>query len=133
MGSIKSGSKPIWLLHSQFNERNAELSPDGKWIAYQSDETGAWEIYVQPFPNVESGRWQISNGGGFVPRWSEGTHEFFFLQPGTNPAMMAAQFTVPRDFVPGPRVKLFDVSAYFLGPAGRPYDVSPRDGRFLML
>jgi serine/threonine-protein kinase len=134
MISIKPASKPVWLLHSQFNERNAELSPDGKWLAYQSDETGNPEIYVQPFPNLDSGRWQISNGGGLFPRWSKNTTELFYVQPGTNPAMMAAQFTAPRDFVLGSRVKLFDASAYFLtGPVGRPYDVSPRDGRFLML
>jgi hypothetical protein len=58
----------------------------------------------------------------------------FYVQPGTNSAIMSAQFSVPRDFVPGPRVKVFDASAYFLnGPVGRPYDVSPHDGRFLML
>ncbi|HET9216939.1 MAG TPA: protein kinase [Terriglobia bacterium] len=133
MMSMKPGSKVEWLLRSQFNERNAELSPDGKWMAYQSDETGDWEIYVQPFPDVEAGRWQISNGSGMYPRWSKNSNELFYAQTGGTPAMMAAQFTTSRDFVLGTRVKLFDVSAYFVaGPAGRPYDVGS-DGRFLML
>jgi eukaryotic-like serine/threonine-protein kinase len=133
MIAVKEGSEPTWLLQTPFNERNAELSPDSRWMAYQSDVTGSWEIYVRPFPNVDSGLWQISNGGGMYPVWSRNTNELFYVQPGTKPAMMAAQFRAERDFVPGLRSKLFDASAYYAsGPVGRPYDVA-RDGRFLML
>ena len=58
------------LLATRFNERNAEISPDGKWLAYQSDESGPTEIYVRPFPNVDDGRAQVSSGGGIAPLWS---------------------------------------------------------------
>jgi len=55
---------------STFNERDAEVSPDGRLLAYQSDETGRMEIYVRPFANVEGGTKQVSNGGGERPTWS---------------------------------------------------------------
>lgn len=133
MISVKGGSEPTWLLQTKFSERNAELSPDGRWMAYESDETGDWEIYVQPFPNVSTGRWQISDGGGHFPLWSRNTNELFYVQPGVKPAMMAAQFSAGREYAPGPRLKLFDASNYFVtGLIGRPFDVA-RNGRFLML
>ena len=62
-------SKP--LLTTEFDEGNAEISPNGQWLAYQSNASGQDEIYVRPFPDVDSGRWQISRGGGhdlFGPR-----------------------------------------------------------------
>ena len=64
---VNSGSGLEWLLRSEFRERNPELSPDGRWMAYQSDDTGDFEVYVQPFPNVDGGRWQISNSGESPP------------------------------------------------------------------
>jgi Tol biopolymer transport system component len=55
------------LIATMFAERNAELSPDGKWIAYQSTESGRDEVYVRPFPDIDKGRWQVSAGGGRQP------------------------------------------------------------------
>ena len=55
------------LVQTAFNERNAEISPDGRWLAYHSNESGQDEIYVRPFPDANSGRWQISTGGGARP------------------------------------------------------------------
>jgi serine/threonine-protein kinase len=62
-----------------FNERNAELAPKGQWLAYESNESGRYEIYVRPFPNVEAGRWQISTGGGTMPLWARSGDELFYL------------------------------------------------------
>ena len=57
------------LLETEFFESNAAVSPDGRWLAYQSDDSGEVEIYVRPFPDVKRGRWQVSGGGGRLPVW----------------------------------------------------------------
>ena len=61
---LEDGAEPVWLLDEPFDERNAELSPDGRWMAYQSNESGRYEIYVRPFPNVDDDRITVSNAGG---------------------------------------------------------------------
>jgi Tol biopolymer transport system component len=55
------------FVQTMFAERNVELAPKGQWLAYESNESGRPEIYVRPFPNVDSGRWQVSTGGGSAP------------------------------------------------------------------
>ncbi len=60
---------------------NGQFSPDGKWIAYASNETGAWEIYVTTYP-AGTGKWQVSLGGGSEPRWSPEGKVLFFIAPG---------------------------------------------------
>jgi serine/threonine-protein kinase len=64
------------LIQTPFTERNADISPDGRWLAYESNDSGQLEVYVRPFPNVNDGRWQVSTGGGTVPLWA-GTGEMF--------------------------------------------------------
>ena len=58
------------LLSTEFNERNAAVSPDGAWLAFESDESGVWEVFVRPFPEIDTGRWQVSTTGGRYPVWS---------------------------------------------------------------
>src|SRR5262249_49181005 len=58
------------LVHTSFSEQNGEISPDGHWLAYQSNDSGRFEIYVRPFPDVNSARWQVSSGGGVQPLWA---------------------------------------------------------------
>src|SRR4029079_13901189 len=58
------------VAHPTFRERNGAISPDDKALAYESNESGPYEIFVRPFPNVDGGRWQVSNGGGQEPMWS---------------------------------------------------------------
>lgn len=72
--------KPFAILHSEFNEAQANVSPDGKWIAYGSDETGRAEIYVQSFPTPGAKR-QISTSGGTQPRWAKNQKELFYMAP----------------------------------------------------
>ena len=68
------------LIATSFNESNGDISPDGRWIAYQSDESGREEIYVRPFPDVDAGgRWQISPNGGSRPLWARNGRELFYL------------------------------------------------------
>ena len=63
-------SSAIRLVVSDFDENAPDLSPDGRWLAYTSDESGQEEVYVRPFPEVDSGRWLVSDGGAIAPRWA---------------------------------------------------------------
>jgi Tol biopolymer transport system component len=72
--------KPFPYLQGSFNEGDARLSPNGRWLAYASDETTRVEIYVQSFP-MHTGKWQISNGGGQLPVWSRDGKELYFVGP----------------------------------------------------
>ena len=122
------------LLDSRADERNAVLSPDGRWLAYQSDESGTEEIYVRPFPDVQSGWWQVSRAGGIQPTWSPNGEELYYVTPEAS-ALMA----VPVDgdgatFTRGNPVALFDAQEYAVYDWDRrDYDVAPEGGRFLML
>ena len=130
MISLDPGSEPVWLLAGAFNERNAELSPDGKWMAYQSDESGAFEIYVRPFPNVQDEQWKISTAGGLKPLWARNGGELFYLEPGTPARMMAVPVKTNTAFEHlAPQVLL--EWPYFGGTEGRAYDASIDGQRFL--
>jgi serine/threonine-protein kinase len=69
------------LTKTPSTERNGEISPDGRWIAYESDESGQFEIYVRPFPKIDTGRWQISTAGGTRPVWAKNGQELFYMAP----------------------------------------------------
>ena len=116
-----------------FLEGYAEVSPDGRWIAYMSDESGQFEVYVQPFPNVEDGKWQISRAGGTSPVWGLDGQELFFRPFPNATAMMAVAVETEPTFNPGNPEILFPTpyraAAFF---RNRPWDVAP-DGRFLMI
>jgi serine/threonine-protein kinase len=97
------------LIATRFDEQNPAISPDGRWILYQSNESGRDEVYARPFPNVEGGRWQVSTNGGRIPRWTSNGREILFVgNPGgwwIAPVAAGAAFSVgpPRAFVaPGP-------------------------------
>ena len=116
------------LLSTEFAERNAAISPGGVWVAFESDESGQFEVYVRPFPDVESGKWQISTAGGRYPAWAPDGGELFFLQ-GTQ--LMTAPVQTDASFSHGTPNVLFE-APYFFGSPGRNYDVAP-DGRFMMV
>jgi serine/threonine-protein kinase len=120
------------LLQTPYGENNGEVSPDGKWIAYQSDESGRDEIYVRPFPDVNGGRWQISTSGGTRPLWERSGKKLFFLD-AKNLLHEVAVTTSPT-FSANVPVKVLNVP-YFVAPgiSGRSYDVSPDGKRFLMI
>jgi Tol biopolymer transport system component len=93
------------LLQSQWLIRNAQFSPDGKFVAYASSETGRWEVYVSPFPNFSS-RWQVSRGdGGEEPRWRRDGKELFYLAPDGR--LMAADVKTGVGFEAGLPAPLF--------------------------
>jgi serine/threonine protein kinase/Tol biopolymer transport system component len=81
-------AKPFPVLQTQFNERVPRLSRDGHWIAYTSDESGGWEVYVQTFP-LSGGKWQISTNGGYNPEWRGDGNELFYVS--ADKKMMAVE------------------------------------------
>jgi serine/threonine-protein kinase len=112
---------------------NAEVSPDGRWLAYQSNESGQFEVYVRPFPEVDGGRWQVSTGGGKKPLWARSSKELFYREPSG--AVMSASVESGPTFRAGNPTKLVEGGGYFapLLELGRTYDVSPDGQRFLMI
>ena len=126
-----------WLLESDATETLTDLSPDGRWVAYASNESGQDEVYVRPFPNVDDDRWQISRDGGVAPLWGPDSREVFFQTdegPGSVFTMMAAVNDTAPTFSPGIPRPLFD-GPYHIWSFGvpRPFDVSPDGQRFLMI
>ena len=118
------------LLQMPFDEENAEVSPDGRWLAYQSNESGQSQVYVRPFPQVDSGRWQISTTGGSRPAWARSGRELFYLD--NNNLMMAVPVQTSPTFSAGNPAKLFE-TRYLVPNNARTYDVSADGQRFLMI
>ena len=119
------------LLRTRFNELNAEISPDGRWFAYQSNESGQDEVYVRPFPEVGDDRQQVSTNGGTRPVWARNGRELFYLAPD---GLFAVTIAPGSAFKLGSPLRLI-TRRYFAETAfiGRTYDVSPDGQRFLMI
>jgi Tol biopolymer transport system component len=121
------------LLRTRFNEQNGDRSMDGLWLAYESDSSGSWEIYVRPFGDVAAGQWQVSTAGGIQPVWARNGKELFYLAPDGSVMSVAVSASggVWRADTP---VKLFH-GTYYTRTAAPPrmYDVSADGQRFLML
>jgi eukaryotic-like serine/threonine-protein kinase len=117
-------------VHSAAIEYFPEISPNGRYVAYQSNESGRDELYVRPFPRVNDGVWQVSTSGGTRPAWASNGRELFYLDSMNALTAVSVQ-TSGANFVFGNPAKLFDHTAD--GPSSpRDYDVAP-DGRFLMI
>jgi serine/threonine-protein kinase len=133
--SVLDSSQPrqlTRLLDGDFSYWLGVVSPDGKWIAYESDEFGERiEICVRPFPDVRSRRERVSVEGGRFPLWGpQASGELYYVDP--NGAMMAAHVTLSPTLDVGDARKLFQVEKPTRGVSGRPYDISPIDRRFLI-
>ena len=97
MLTLDGDRTPTVLLDEEWNENGATLSPDGRWMAYTSDETRRPEVYVRPFPDVDVGKWQISTDGGDWPLWNPAGDELFYRGPD---GMMALEFAADPTFTP---------------------------------
>jgi Tol biopolymer transport system component len=120
------------LVQTMFNERNPEIAPDGRWLAYESNESGRDETYVRPFPDVNGGRWQVSTRGGRTPLWSRNGQELFYLSPeGVLMGVRVEGGTSWRSSTPEPVLR----GQYFYSgvPNGRTFDIAPDGRRFLMI
>ena len=119
---------PVPVAASPFTETAPAMSPDGRWIAYASSESGQNEVYVRPFPNAGSARFQVSNGGGGEPRWSPDGREIYFIRPPGQ--LLAAQVRASNVIEVGEARPLFPVTGFIQPGFHQSYDVE-RDGRFL--
>jgi serine/threonine-protein kinase len=117
-------------IHTEHSELNPELSPDGRWLAYESNQSGSAEIYVRPFPDVNAGLWQVSAGGGVQPAWTRSGRELFYRT--TDGALMGVPVELTPRFVAGAPARILD-GRYYSGGPYRSYDVSPDGTRFLMI
>jgi hypothetical protein len=120
------------VIVTPFDEEAIALSPNGQWIAYQSDETGRTEVFIRSFPNTDTFKRQVSNGGGAAPLWSRDGRELFYLSAGKD--MMAARVATGSSISVSPAVTLFHVPDELLGVEYdyyTPWDVAA-DGRFIM-
>jgi serine/threonine-protein kinase len=127
---LQGERRPELVMNTTFNEINAEVSPDGRWVAYQADESGRYEIYVRPFPDMASARRLISTTGGTRPVWARSGRELFYL--AADGALMAVPVETSPTLTVGAPVKLF-TGPYFAVLNGRTYDVAPDGERFLMI
>ena len=120
------------VLEEAFNEGSPDVSPDGRWMACRSNESGRTEIFVRPFPDVEGGKWQVSTEGGNYPAWSRDGQELFYRTLDGAAVMGVTVETEPTFSVGIPEVRVGGGYVYAPGE-GRNWDISPDGRRFLML
>jgi serine/threonine-protein kinase len=131
--ALRAGAtEPMGLVATQAVEQAPSLSPDGRWLLYQSDRSGQHEVYVRPFPDVDEGLQQISLDGGTEPRWAHSGREIFYRDAQAGMVAVAVESDATRLRVSGREV-LFDATPFWSDPASQQYEVAPGDGRFLML
>ncbi|MEE8257501.1 MAG: protein kinase, partial [Acidobacteriota bacterium] len=127
---LEGEKKPELFLGTPFYESFPSFSPDGRWLAYQSDESGRYEIYVRPYPGPGS-KWQISTDGGSEPVWARKGRELFYQQ---GDKMMVVSYSAEGDaFRAGTPRLLFEGEFAQWGPYNLPYDVTADGKRFVML
>jgi eukaryotic-like serine/threonine-protein kinase len=121
------------LVRTPAAERNGIVSPDGHWLAYDANDSGSFEIYVRPYPDVTSGRWQVSTGGGERPLWSRDGRELFYVSP-TRALMRVGVERAASWAATTPTMMLKDGSVIAQGNnLGRNYDISLDGQRFLVV
>ncbi len=94
------------LVRTSFQEDVGEISPDGRWLAYQSDSSGRREIYVRPFPDVGGGQWLVSTSGGVEPLWARNGRELFYR--GANDAVMSVPIESRSTWAAGTPRQIFE-------------------------
>ncbi len=128
---LEGDRKPRPFVQTRFEEHGPRFSPDGRWIAYASDESGRMEVYVQPFPGP-GGKWQLSTEGGNWPVWAHSGRELFYLNG--DKIMSVAVTTQPTFAASAPRL-LVDtpIKSTFYSGGNAAMDVSPDGQRFLVV
>jgi hypothetical protein len=123
---MESGRSVRPLIATRFTELDPKFSPDGRWLAYDSDDSGREEVYVRSFPDLGS-RWQVSTDGGIVPVWDRQGKELFYWNPGTETMMAVAVQTRPAFKASAPRPLFHGHYAIWN------YDITPDGRRFIMI
>jgi serine/threonine-protein kinase len=131
VGKRTSGdTAAVPLAATPFEELYPALSRDGRWMAYSSNESGQYEVYVRPFPNAASGRWQVSIGGGAAPRWSPDGSELYFLNDNQ---LIAARIVTAPTFAVTQRTPLFSVADFDIDFYHPSFEVTPDGRSFLFM
>ena len=126
------GSPPVPLVATGFSERNPALSPDGRWLAYESNRSGRFEVYVKPFPNVDVPGWKVSADGGLEPSWAHNRQELFYTN-GDN-ELVVVEYETDPSFRTLTENSLFSLEGFYLTDVfNHSYAVDVDDDRFLML
>src|SRR5262249_1944712 len=130
---LDGNSKPQVYLNSEFNETEGQFSPDGKWVAYVSDETGKPEVYVQPFPAAAGGggKLAVSSAGGIMPRWSKDGKELFFWANARDLMVVDVTYNPSFKFSVARSVFQLSASVKFANSNTFMWDIA-RDGKFLI-
>ena len=136
--TLNSDTPPQRLLQTESYEGRAAISPNGRWIAYESDETGQFEVYVRSFPDVESAKYQISTaGGGEWPKWSSSGNELFFrtseTQGGLRSGVWVVQVETETNFQHETPTPLISGPYIGVGRMGGAFDIAEDGSRFLLL
>ncbi len=125
-------SAPVDLVATTFDEKAARVSPNGRWLVYESNETGRDEVFVRPFPNTADGKWQVSTTGGTMPLWAHNGRELFYVNGSDE--MTVATFESEPTFRVIDRRSLFPMDPTFvLSLNYTAFDISADDERFLMM
>jgi len=131
--SVESKREMKELLQEKYGELEPQISPDGRYVAYQSDESGKGEIYVRTFPDVNKGKWQVSSIGGSSPLWSPDGRELFYR---SGDATMAVEVETEPTFKRG-NFKILFRGTYFssrmIKNMTTPWDIHPNGQKFLMI
>lgn len=132
-GSEASGwkpGKPTAFLSSPSVQNVPEFSPDGRWLAYMSNESGRFEVYVRPFPGP-GGKWQVSPEGGKYPMWSRSRHELFYS--ALDQRIMIAPYTVDGDSFRAEKPRLWSEGRFVARPNSSFFDLHPDGRRFAVV
>ena len=124
-GAGLRGGKPEVLLHTSFDNRHPAFAPDGRWLAYSSNESGTFQVYVRAFPD-NGGKWQISNAGGIFSVWARNGRELFFESPEHR--IMVAAWTAKGDSFTADPPKVWSEKQLAMVALNPNYDVAP-DGK----
>ncbi len=127
---LSGDRKPQPFLQTEFNETHGQVSPDGRFLAYSSDETGRYEVYARPFPSGTGGKWQVSSGGCGQPRWRRDGKELYCIAPDKR--LLAVEVKTGEAFQSGVPKPLFDtrIEGHYAVPGRTSHLYAPAsDGR----